>query len=94
MSLPNASSSFQACGSVTLFEPVSSNSGRSAPTGSPTNTFQSELKLYFDRGVRGASLAKVMAETQSNKRQVRKRRNLTAAPKGGAAGDGSGRRRI
>src|SRR5205807_2903374 len=46
-----AESSFQACGSVTFFQPESSKAGASAPFGSPTKSFQPELKLYFVRAL-------------------------------------------
>src|SRR5215204_1470867 len=49
MSSRKASSSFQACGVVTGFQPESSKSALSAPAASPTRSFQSELKLYFVR---------------------------------------------
>src|SRR6266496_3296327 len=42
-----AESSFQACGSVTFFQSESLKAGASAPFGSPTRSFQSQLKLYF-----------------------------------------------
>src|SRR5437867_9417767 len=50
-----AASSFQACGNVTFFQPESSKAGASAPFGSPTKSFQSELKLYFVRALGGGS---------------------------------------
>src|SRR5436309_1845358 len=46
-----AESSFQACGKVTFFQPESSKAGVSAPFGSPTKSFQPELKLYFVRAL-------------------------------------------
>src|ERR1035437_1117784 len=53
MSLRNASSSFQAWGVVMFFQVESSKSTFSAPAGSPTKSFQSELKLYLARGLSG-----------------------------------------
>src|SRR5439155_16407330 len=50
-----AESSFQACGNVTFFQAESSKAGVSAPFGSPTKSFQPELKLYFVRALSGGS---------------------------------------
>src|SRR5437899_10415263 len=52
-----AESSFQACGNVTFFQAESSKAGASAPLGSPTKSFQPELKLYFVRALGGGSNA-------------------------------------
>src|SRR3954469_10106990 len=69
MSLRKASSSFQARGSVTSFQAESSKPGDSAPFGSPTKSFQPELKLYFARRLAGGAYAKATAETQSSAKQ-------------------------
>src|SRR5438309_10908841 len=50
-----AASSFQACGKVTFLQAESSKPGASAPFGSPTKSFQPELKLYFVRALNGRS---------------------------------------
>src|SRR5687768_15041887 len=65
ISLRNASSSFQGRGVVTLFQPESLSSAFSAPVGSPTNNFQSELKLYLARGPLGAEPETVNPRTTS-----------------------------
>src|SRR5947199_7061870 len=52
-----AESSFQACGNMTFFQAESSKAGASAPLGSPTKSFQPELKLYFVRALGGGSNA-------------------------------------
>src|SRR6266545_3444439 len=61
-----AESSFQACGNVTFFQPESSQAGASAPFGSPTKSFQSELKLYFVRALSGGSNA-LLAPVKANR---------------------------
>src|ERR1044071_839305 len=70
MSFLKASSSFQARGSVTSFQPESSKPGASAPAGSPTKSFQPELKLYFARPLAGGSLAQTRVEAHSSARQL------------------------
>src|SRR5437763_6869178 len=54
-----AESSFQACGNMTFFQPESSKAGASVPFGSPTKSFQPELKLYFVRALSEASIGLV-----------------------------------
>src|ERR1044072_5610072 len=69
MSTRKASSSFQARGVVTSFHAESSKSGASALFGSPTKSFQPELKLYFARRPAGGSDAKTRVEAHSSARQ-------------------------
>ncbi len=76
MSLRNASSSFQARGSVTFFQAASSNPGASAPAGSPTKSFQPELKLYSARRLAGGSYAKTDDDAHSSAAQHRTDRRL------------------
>src|SRR5947207_7396125 len=59
MSLRNASSSFQAYGVVTGFHFESSKPIVSAFAGSPTKTFQFELKLYLVRSLICANVAEL-----------------------------------
>src|SRR2546421_8314640 len=61
MSFLNASSSFQAYGVVTFFQPESSKPTVSAPLGSPTKTLQCELKLYFARALANGTFATAAA---------------------------------
>src|SRR5438270_10659695 len=70
MSLRKASSSFQACGVVIFFQPLSSKPGFSAPAGSPTNRRQSELKLYLARGL---SAERQNAENVNESTQINNR---------------------
>jgi hypothetical protein len=55
--------SFHGRGSVTLFQAASLKAAVSAPAGSPTKIFQSELKLYV---VRAKALTAVMTITIEN----------------------------
>ena len=59
--------SFQARGRVISFQLESLNSGRSAPAGSPTKSFQSELKLYFRRG---PLLLAITVDAHNNTRRI------------------------
>src|SRR5215213_8606209 len=78
MSLRKASSSFHARGSVTSFHAESSKPGASAPAGSPTKSFQPELKLYFARRPAGGSYAKTTDEAHSSAMQLRMKRRFIA----------------
>src|SRR5215211_3880312 len=66
MSLRKASSSFHARGVVTSLHAESSKPGASAPAGSPTKSFQPELKLYLTLRLRGAAWAAATAEAHSS----------------------------
>src|SRR3989440_6252154 len=81
MSFLNASSSFQAYGVVTFFQPESSKPTVSAPLGSPTKTLQCELKLYFARALATGTLATAAVDADSNATHVRTISRLAAAIK-------------
>src|SRR5215204_2130774 len=63
MSLRKASSSFHDRGVVTVFHALSSNDTVSAPRGSPTNSLQSELKLYVVRAAMQTAEMKIRIST-------------------------------
>src|SRR5438067_13410092 len=78
MSFLNASSSFQAYGVVTCFQTESSKPAVSAPLGSPTKTFQSELKLNFTRWLASGTQATAAVDANSSATHVRTISRLTA----------------
>src|SRR6266498_4941612 len=66
-----AESSFQACGNVTFFQPESSKASASAPFGSPTRSFQPELKVYLVRALGGGSSGPVAPAKEENQHSAR-----------------------